>query len=386
MTVLRTLAVGLVACGTLATSATAAPLSWFGSQASLTAWYANQLNSAGNIYAPPSTTVVSNLPANWYYNANSQASSEGSFSAPPVANYTPTAAPAAPAVIAPTPYVSAEAVSPTGQGSQLIGTNYSPQVASPNRADAFINLGDGPYAEASSLTVGNPVPWYNSSAVVSAFGGTPTPMQQASFAQTVLADVQHTFQSSGLDIKLTSDPSVSASHMMSVVSGASYGGNPNAIGITNVGANGFSFIDKLSYASNPDQLAWAVSHNVAHELMHALGVPSHPDETNQYLDSAVANWQMLTDPDTKFSPAAVALLKSAQNGSGFGSLGAELLAKHQHAGRRCQLCEGMPGMGVDGAQLLEAAVPEPSTIIVWILSGLGVGFTARRRVSRKEAA
>ncbi len=385
MTVIRTLAVGLVACGALATSATAAPLSWFGSQASLSAWYANQLNSAGNIYAPPSTTVVSNLPANWYYSSNSQLPAESSFAAPAVASPTPVAAPAAPAIVAPAPYVSAETVAPTRQGSQQIGASYSPPVSSPNRADAFINLGNGPYADASILTVGNPSPWYNSSSVANAFGGTPDAMQQASFAQTVLADVQHTFRSSGLDIKLTSDPSVSASHMMSVVSGASYGGNPDAIGITNVGANGFSFIDKLSYASNPDELAQAVSNNVAHELMHALGVPSHPDESNQYLDSAVANWEMLTDPDTKFSPAAVALLKSAQNGAGAGSLGAELLAKHQHAGRRCQLCEGRPGIGVDGAQLLEAAVPEPSTIIVWILSGLGVGLTAHRRASRKVA-
>jgi hypothetical protein len=44
-----------------------------------------------------------------------------------------------------------------------------------------------------------------------------------------------------------------------------------------VGGNGFSFIDKLSYATTPDQLAWAVAHNVAHELMHSFGVAIHPE-------------------------------------------------------------------------------------------------------------
>ena len=174
--------------------------------------------------------------------------------------------------------------------------------------DAYINLGTGPYPEASTLTTGNPQAWYNSPAVVSAFGGTPTPQQESSFTQSVMADIQHTFQISGLNISLTSDPNTPALHTLSVVSGASYPSNPGAIGITDVGANGYGFIDKLSYATTPDQLAWAVAHNISHELMHALGVANHPDTTGNYIDAASATWQLLTDPNAKFSPEAVQLM------------------------------------------------------------------------------
>ena len=187
---------------------------------------------------------------------------------------------------------------------------------------AFINFGNAPYAEASTLTTGNPQAWYNSPAVTQAFGGTPTAAQQSSFTQSVLADIQHTFQISGMNVNLTTDPSAPTAHMISVVSGVSYPSNPGAIGITDVGASGFGFIDKLAYATTPDQLAWAVAHNVSHELMHALGVAAHPDQTGQYLDSATATWQMLTDPNTKFSPQAVQLMLAAN--AGLSSRGAEL--------------------------------------------------------------
>ena len=153
-----------------------------------------------------------------------------------------------------------------------------------------------------------------------AFGGSPTAAQQTSFTQTVLADIQHTFQISGMNVNLTTDPSAPTAHMISVVSGTSYPSNPGAIGITDVGASGFGFIDKLAYATTPDQLAWAVAHNVSHELMHALGVAVHPDQTGQFLDSATATWQMLTDPNTKFSPQAVQLMLAASGGSGLSSI------------------------------------------------------------------
>jgi hypothetical protein len=373
MPAIRTTAVGLVAWSVFATSATAAPLSWFGTQASLTAWYANQLNAAGNIYAPSGS--ISNLPSDWYTTAARPTAA--AYVAP--AASVPIAAPLS-AQMAPAPTLTPVVSSSSGSFTDVSTAKLAPPV------DAFINLGQGPYAEASTITTGSPQPWYTSQTAVNAFGGAPTAAQQASFASQVLSDIQHTFSISGMNISLTDDPSKPALHSMSVVSGASYGPNPNAIGITDVGANGFGFIDKLNYATNPDQLAWAVAHNISHELMHALGVGTHPDASGQYLDSAVATWSMLTDPNTKFSPAAVALMQSANNGAGIGSLGSELqkLANHP-ADCHCRFCGMMHGLGIDGAQLLASAVPEPSTVAVWIVSGLGAGFMARRRLARASA-
>ena len=72
-----------------------------------------------------------------------------------------------------------------------------------------------------------------------------------------------------------------------------------------IGNSGFGFIDNLNYAQSTDQLAWAVAHNISHELMHAFGVAVHHDQTGTYLDSATATWSLLIDPNTTFSPAAV---------------------------------------------------------------------------------
>jgi hypothetical protein len=374
MTAIRTTAVGLVAWGVFATSATAAPLSWFGTQASLTAWYANQLNAAGNIYAPAGT--ISNLPSDWYTTTARQASA--STFAAPVAS--------APAPVAPlaSQMAPAPTLTPVFASSSHSADASTAKLAPP--VDAFINLGQGPYAEASTITTGSPQPWYTSPTAASVFGGAPTADQQASFAGQVLNNIEHTFAISGMNISLTDDPSKPALHTMSVVSGASYGPNPNAIGITDVGANGFGFIDKLNYATTPDQLAWAVAHNISHELMHALGVGTHPDDTGQYLDSAIANWSMLTDPNTKFSPAAVAQMQSANTGAGLGTLGAELQKlAHHPANCHCHFCDMMHGLGIDGAQILASAVPEPSTVAVWIVSGLGAGLMARRRLARASA-
>jgi hypothetical protein len=165
------------------------------------------------------------------------------------------------------------------------------------------------------------------------------------------------------------------------VSGASYGPNPDAIGITQVGDSGFSFIDKLNYASNPDQLSWAVAHNVAHELMHAVGVASHPDVTGNYIDAASADWKLLTDPNTSFSPAAVSLIKSAMaNGADVGSLGAEILKSGVLSAHcYCRFCDNLSG--VDGEQVLATPVPEPATVAVW-MAGLVGGLLLHRRNRR----
>ncbi|AMV39598.1 hypothetical protein [Planctomyces sp. SH-PL62] len=385
---IRTLTGGIAAWVALSCSAAAAPLSWFDSQATLTAWYANQLSTAGNIYAPPtSANAITNLPASFYYRPTSPPVAAPVAAPVPVsAALIPVAAPAIPNVDK--PVISAAAVSSTinATPAALTYTRQPTFGATTSTADAFINLGGQPYAEASSLTVGDPKPWYQSPAAIAAFGGTPTADQQAGFANDVLSKVERTFQLSGIDVKLTSDPGVPASHMMSVVSGASYSANPDAIGITSVGDDGFSFIDKLNYASNADQLSWAVAHNVAHELMHAFGVGDHPDQTGDYIDAAVANWNLLTDPNTKFSPAAVSLMKTLSNGASSETVGAELLKTGLLAAQcGCGFCDSMTGFGIDGAQVLASAVPEPSTVAVWILAGLGGGLTLRRH-GRRQAA
>jgi len=361
MTAIRTWLFGIVAWGALAASATAAPLSWFGSQASLTAWYANQLNSAGNIYAPASSNTVSNVPANWYVATPSNSTVAVASS---VAELSTNAA------------IPASVVAPTAKSLQVVGDGPT-TLSATDQAAAFVNFGSGSYADASTLTVGTPGPWYNSGAVSKAFGGVPNDQQRADFVQSVLAKVEHTFQISGMDLNLTSDPQAPASHMMSVVSGASYGPNPDAVGITNVGSSGFSFIDKLAYANNPDQLAWAVAHNVAHELMHALGVATHPDATGGYLDAARADWNSMINPDTKFSPEAVEMMKSATTGVNVGGLGLQLVANLDRAAAELSLFS---------ATSLETPVPEPSTVAVWTLAGLFAGFSIRRRFAGKEAA
>lgn len=359
MTAIRTWAFGIVAWCALAASATAAPLSWFGSQASLTAWYANQLNSAGNIYAPASSNTVSNLPAGWLASTPTGSAPVAAFG---VAEVAPRAVPAS-------------SVSPTAATLQVAASSEPPPPAETDRANAFLNFGSGPYEDSATLTVGSPSPWYGSEAVTRAFGGVaPNADQRTDFVQSVVANVEHTFELSGVPLKLTDDPQADAPHTMSVVSGASYGGNPNAIGITTIGGNGFSFIDKLSYASNPDDLAWAVAHNISHELMHALGVANHPDETGDYLDAAVASWGMLTDPDARFSPSAIALMQSATSGAKVDGLGLGLLADPDH---------DHEDFGVAGAQTVGTPVPEPSTIAIWTISSLLAGLSIRRRFNGK---
>ena len=238
--------------------------------------------------------------------------------------------------------------------------------------DAFINMTNGPFPESSNLTTGGTQPWYQSPSVVKAFGGVPNAQQQASFTQTVLQDVQHTFQLSGMNPTLTTDPNVPALHTISVVSGASYSANSAAIGITDVGNNGFSFIDKLDYATNPTDLAWAEAHNISHELMHAFGIGYHPDGGN-YVDAASASWATLIDPNTQFGPAATQLLLSSQygtisSGSTGSGLGAELLNPE--------------GTKIDGDETLPQPIPEPATMALWAFGAFAGMMVIRRQKGR----
>jgi hypothetical protein len=228
-----------------------------------------------------------------------------------------------------------------------------------------LNFGTASYPELSTLTVGTPQPWYSSPSVTKFFNGnTPNSDQQSQFTQQVLSDVQQTFALAGMHPSLTLNPNTPANHTLSVVSGVSYGPNPNAIGITDVGLNGFGFIDKISYASNLTDLEWAVAHNVSHELMHAFGIGYHPDQTGTYIDAGTATWSLLTDPNTTFSPAAAQAITAAN----FGNYSAN------SATNSSQLLDG-------DQQILAAPVPEPSTVAIWTLALLGV--FSRRRIKQR---
>jgi hypothetical protein len=230
-----------------------------------------------------------------------------------------------------------------------------PTAAPPTRDDAFINFGSGPYPEASKLIAGTPLPFFDSPVFTHFFGPNgPAPSDIANFEQEVLSTIKSTYNNAGLPITLTDNPATPAAHTISVVSGASYSGSPSAIGITDVGNNGFSFIDKLSGTQNVDQLATAVGHNISHELMHAFGIANHPEQTGPYVDAASSTLQTLSDPSTGFSPAAASLLSTLN----FQAVGTSVLAGAQ--------------LKVDGDQILiggATAVPEPSTVAIWALVG-----------------
>ena len=239
-------------------------------------------------------------------------------------------------------------------------------------ANVFLNMTSGPFPSATGLTTGTAQAWYNSPAAIQAFGGVPNAQQQASFVQSVLQDVQHTYQISGMDPTITTNPNTPALHTISVASGLSYGPNPSAIGITDVGGNGFSFIDKLDYANNPTDLAWAIAHNVSHEMMHAFGIGYHPDAGN-YVDAASANWSSLINPNMQFGPNAIQLLLASQYGTlsgstSVGGIGAEVL--------------NPGGVTVEGDQTI---APEPATVAMWALGAIGGLVMYRRRASRASA-
>ena len=219
------------------------------------------------------------------------------------------------------------------------------------------------------LLTGTPQAWYQSPVVQGIYGGTPSADQQKSFEQDVLQKVQQTYAQSGINVNLTLDPNANAARTISVVSGASYGSMKDAAGITSDNSNGFSFIDKLNGAKNLSDLEWAVAHNVAHEMMHSFGVDHH-DTSRQFLDGAVANWNMLLDPNTKFSSAAVsdiqnhlsAGLSDNNNSAVFGFLGQTI---HQ----------------ADALIIAPPPVPEPATVAIWVVGGCFAYLVRKRRTN-----
>ncbi len=284
---------------------------------------------------------------------------------PPQAS-TPPAATAAPA--------TAPVVIPLSQWS------LRPEVVASARAsvafDAVINLGDGPFSQEYPLTAGNAQPWYTSSVASRVFEGTPSAEQRQDFSRAVLQRVESAFERSGIEVSLSDQPGAAAAHTLSVVAGTQSPANPGEVGITDVGRNGFTFIDKLSYANTVDELKTAVANNVAHELMHAFGVERH-DLSGGYLDSAVADWSTIISSSASFSDQAIG----------------ELMARDfQNVGTSSILGAQAMGHGIDcpdcaSTQVVAAPVPEPATWLAWTLLLIAGGnFFRKRRRPRSFAS
>jgi hypothetical protein len=223
--------------------------------------------------------------------------------------------------------------------------------------DAYLDLGQGPYPGAGFIANGNPQAWYDSPGVARLYGGMPTAQQQQSFDQAILQRVQQTFQLSGISVSLTENPAVPALHTLSLVSNASSMAFPGAIGTTDLGANGFSFIDPMAQASQSvDQLEWIVAHNISHELMLAFGVGENYDKTGNYIDARNANFSMLVNPDATFSAGAAAAIKAQLPSSSF---------------------EQIYQPGAQGIAPVPA--PEPSTVAVWGMLAAGAVVASRKR-------
>jgi len=324
---------------------------------------------------------------NWLVYMAGENGGEGNAAAAPI-SYAPAAVPIsyAPAEVAPaTPVLTwgqpASAATPTVIANAPLSFNQpasalptapsSPSVPTTNPApsgpvDAFINLGNGPYPQQSTITTGNALPWYSSSQIGSFFGGQPTAQQIQSFDNAILQRVQQTFSQSGVTVTLTNNPNVPALHTISLVSNTSSASLSNAIGMTQVGSNGFSFIDHIApSAQSLDQLEWIAAHNISHELMLAIGVPENYDQTGNFIDAKLANWSMMVSPSSTFSPAASQALVQALASQNNGDSGYQLGAQEYNP---------MP-----------AAIPEPTTLALWALAA-GAAFVSQRSRSRRSQA
>ncbi len=331
MTALRNLALSVLIWGLLALPAAAVPLS-----------------STGNAWAWWSPAYSSPATSNW-----SSVQFASSFYGPSGTSGSPSPAPllasASLPAAAPAPVPAPAAFSMVSQ----------PAPATTPMADAFVNLGASPYPLASQITTGNAQPWYDSSQISGFFGGQqPSAQQISAFNSAVMQRVEQTFQLSGVSVNLTSDPSISASHTLSLVSNTTSNTTPGVIGMTQVGGSGFSFIDQeAKSAQSLDQLEWIAAHNISHELMLAFGVGENYDQTGNFIDARNASLAMMTSPDATFSQAAaqaIALALSSNN---------------------------VATTGLPAAQLIDARpVPEPTTVVCW-LAGLSAAFLLRRKVT-----
>ena len=319
MTAFKYLALSGLICGLLAPSAFAAPIA----STSGGWWW----------WLPASaSSATSNSSPDQYANSLSDPSATSASGTAPVflSNYVP-ATPAA--GLAPTP-------------------------ATPLVANANLNLGSGPYPLESTITTGNAQPWYNSSQIASFFGGQPSAQQVASFDNVVMQQVAQTFQQSGVPIALTLNSTDPAAHTLSLVSNTTSNTTPGVIGMTQIGASGFSFIDQeAQFAQTLNQLEWIVAHNISHELMLAFGVGENYDQTGNYIDARNANWAMMVDPNATFSQAAAQALQAALSSS-----------------------NTTGSTGVQDAQVIgPQPVPEPTTVACWF-AGLSAAAVMRRKL------
>ncbi|HEV3165197.1 MAG TPA: PEP-CTERM sorting domain-containing protein [Isosphaeraceae bacterium] len=330
MPAVKSLALSVLVGGMLATAAHADSMAW-----TWTSWSPTEGVILSNMPGGPNPFI----PLSWGPNSLAQPTDAQTSSQPP-------AAPVVSNSQSPSAWAPGAAAPAAGNNGGTV--------------DAFVNLGTGPYPAASQLTTGNAQPWYDSSAVTQLFGGVPNAQQRSDFTNAVIQRVEKSFQLGGVPISLTADPTMPAAHTLSVVSNTSNGTLPTAIGMTNLGGNGFSYIDQIApLARSVDQLEWIVAHNVSHELMIAFGVGENHDQTGNYIDSRVASWSMMVDPNATFSQGA------AQ----------ELLSKNF-------LASSAPAAG-PSAQLVPAgssAVPEPGTLVLWTLAGGVLAFRGRKRL------
>ena len=313
---------------------------------------------AGSLGVRAKADAISSSGSDWTWWALGSGSGPQSGSTPPAVTNAaaevatpppapaPAPAPAATPAPAPAPAPAATTEAPMLGGTASLAATTSPSLfttsSTPATADGFINFGSGPYPGASSIASGAPQAWYNSSEVAGLFGGQPTAQQRQDFTNTVLQRVEQTFSQSGVSVNLTTDPTVSAAHTLSVVSNSTSVPFPNSIGTTAIGGNGFSFIDQEAKASSTvDQLEWIVAHNVSHELMLAFGVPEAYDQTGKYVDSTTGSWSMMTSPAATFSPSASQAINQA-------------------------LAQAATESALSAAQNITAApVPEPATVALW---------------------
>ena len=350
MSALRPLALGILVWTASGSIIRADPITW-PSNFNWVAYFAGQNGNGESFPAPASTSAAAPVvPA---------------VSQPSSAQQLPNQAVMQPA---PTPQAAPISVVANAPVTQPVATPaISAAPASSGPVDAFINLGNGPYPLQNAITTGNAQPWYNSSEITSLFGGQPNTQQIQSFDNAILARVQQTFSLSGVSVTLTDNPNVAALHTLSLVSNTASASLSSAIGMTQVGGSGFSFIDKSApSAQSVDQLEWIVAHNISHELMLAFGVPENYDQTGNYIDSKLANWAMMVSPTSTFSAAAAQALTQALAAQNAADSGAPL--------------------GAQTINSFESTVPEPATIALWALAGAAVIVSGRRRSRASNAA
>ena len=265
---------------------------------------------------------------------------------------------------------------PTPPSIRPVRTSATPPIT---HADAFLDFGTGSFSREQDLTAGDARSWFTGANVEHAFGGRPPDAaEQAEFSRKVLDEVNANFQASGIGPKITLDPNIKADHALSVVNGTATGEDPatsTIIGLTEVGGDGFSFLNHLGTAKDADELAVMLSRNITHELMHAFGVGSHPDQTGQYIDSAVAAPDLLTKDVARLSPEAVQRIISADASFNDGT-SAYSQSYPDGNPNHCSSCRR-------AAQVRAAqTVPEPTTVAFWGLAGVAAVAYRRRRPAR----